>query len=105
MAAARAAPRLAGCSSAELERTGLGAQARAKNFWCISTLRLIDQKNRTGIGAHPVRTPGRRNPVISTAQKGYVRRSEVIHTSYDSRDRRRLGSGDLAVPVRAWCVC
>jgi lysozyme len=55
----------------------LGPQARAKKLWCISTLRLSGRKNRTGIGSHPVRTAGRRNPVISGTQKGYVRRSEV----------------------------
>src|SRR5215475_7077592 len=69
MAPAPAAARHVGCSCAELERTGLGAQPVAKLFSCIKNLSAGGRKNRTGIGAHPPAPPGARKTSSSQAKQ------------------------------------
>src|SRR5215467_11433244 len=69
MAPAPAAARHVGCSCAELERTGLGAQPVAKLFSCMKNLSAEGRKNRTGIGAHPPAPPGARKTSSSQAKQ------------------------------------
>jgi hypothetical protein len=49
----------------------------------LAWMRLEARKNRTCIGPHPGRTQAAERPVISVAELGYVRRSEV--TEFERR--------------------